>query len=402
VDSGAPRQLTRDVRNDWSPIWSPDGRWVAFQSDRGKQTDLWVVPAAGGPEIRVTDDRDGEELMQWLSPTRLAYLTGGGENSIWALTLADGTERRLTPDSLQVWGPQPSPDGVQVAFHLSHGDKASDIALVPLAGGPIRTLVQGGTNKDFRWSPDGTRLAFASDRGGSPDIWVVDAAGGEPRQLTNWPGSEGRPSWNGDGSAIWFASDRDARVSDLWRVPAAGGEPVRVTHAGAVTNPSTAPGRPEVLATVLGAGGQVEVVRVKPDGALVPFWRRSNAFGASLLPNGDSVALAEAIPGGTLRYRILPMAGRGEGQIVNDSGMVVVGNSPDWSLVAYQVPNGAVHNLGLLNRKDGSTRRLTTSSFNEESPQFTPDNRTLVFGRTRSVRRIAIADLSKLVAGAAR
>jgi Tol biopolymer transport system component len=70
ADSGAPRQLTRDIRNDWAPRWSPDGRWVAFLSDRGKQTDVWVVPAAGGQELRVTDDANVEDLMQWLSGGR--------------------------------------------------------------------------------------------------------------------------------------------------------------------------------------------------------------------------------------------------------------------------------------------------------------------------------------------
>jgi Tol biopolymer transport system component len=399
LDSGTPRQLTRDIRNDWAPRWSPDGRWVAFHSDRGKQTDLWVVSAAGGEEIRVTDDVDGEDLMQWLSGTRLAYLTGRGENSIWALSLADGTSRRLTPDSLHTSGPLPSPDGTHVAFILAQGGRANDIALVPLAGGPMRTLVQGGDNSDFHWSPDGTRLVFTSDRGGSPDIWVVDVAGGDPRQLTKWPGTERGPRWNGDGSAIWFVSDHDSRLTDLWQVPVAGGEPVRVTHAGAVNNPTTAPGRPELFATLLGAGGQIEVVQVTPDGALVPIWRRSNAFAADILPNGDSLVIAGFDQGGQLRFRILPVTGRGEGQIVNDTGTVLVGSSRDWSLVAYQVPNGAVHNLGLLNRKDGTTRRLTTSSFDEDGARFTPDNQTIVFQRSRSVRRIAIADVSRLLAG---
>ncbi len=399
VDSGAPRQLTRDIRNDWTPRWSPDGKWVAFLSDRGKQTDVWVVPAAGGREIRVTDDVDVEDLMQWLSGSRLAYLTGRGQSGIWALSLGDSSERRLTPDSLRAASPRLSPDGTQVAFNVDRGGGVNDIALVPLAGGPMRTLVQGGNNSEVSWSPDGARLVFSSDRGGSQDIWVVDVAGGEPRQLTNWPGGERSPRWNVDGSAVWFVSDRDARVSDLWLVPVAGGEPVRVTHAGMVNNLATARGRPELFASVLGTTGQYEVVQVKPDGALVPIWQRSNAFPNDIFPDGDSLVIAEGGKGGQWQFRILPVTGRGEGQIVNDPGTVFTGNSEDWSLVVYQIPNGAVHNLGLRNRKDGTTRRLTTSSFDEGWVNFTPDNRTMVFQRSRSVRRIAIADLSKLLAG---
>ena len=88
------------------------------------------------------------------------------------------------------------------------------------------------------------------------------------------------------------------------------------------------------------------------------------------------------------------------GQIVTYPGTGRAGSSADWSLVAYQIPNGAVHNLGLLNRKDGTTGRLTTSSFNEDRASFTPEGQTVVFQRSRSVRRIAIADVSKLLARA--
>lgn len=85
---------------------------------------------------------------------------------------------------------------------------------------------------------------------------------------------------------------------------------------------------------------------------MVPIWGRNNSFPLQVLPQGDSLAIAEGLEGGKLQVRILPLTGGGEGQIVNDSGRVFVGSSPDWSLVAYRVPNGAVQNLGLLNRKD--------------------------------------------------
>lgn len=399
IDGGAPRQLTRDIRNDFSPLWSPDGKWIAFLSDRGKQTDIWVVPAAGGQELRVTDDASVEELMQWLPGSKLAFLTGQGQSSVWAMSPADSAERRLTPDSLRVTPQNLSPDGKEEAITIDRGGGVADIALLPVTGGPMRTLVQGGNNSEVQWSPDGTRLAFTSDRGGTSDIWVVDAAGGEARQLENWPGNEHYPTWSGDGSAIYFLSDRDARLGDIWKVPAAGGEPVRVTKAGSLNGLMTHHGRPELFASIIGATGQLEVVQVKPDGAFVPVWQRGTAFPSDLSPKGDSLLIAEAGKGGSFTMRIIPVSGRGDGRTILNPGENLTWITDDWTQVVYQIPNGSKHNIGVLNRKDGTTRRLTTNALEEGGGAVTPDGKTVVFQRSRTVRRIAIADLTKLLAG---
>ena len=401
VDGGAPRQLTHDIRNDTWPLWSPDGKWIAFLSDRGKQTDIWVVPAAGGPELRVTDDASVEELMQWLPDSKLAFLTGRGQSGIWTTALADSSERRLTPDSLRAGSPSLSPDGMQVAISINRGGGVTDLAVMPVSGGTIRMLVQGGANTEFSWSPDGKRILFTSDRGGTPDIWVVDVASGELHQLENWPGYERNPAWNGDGSAIYFLSDRDSRLGDAWQVSPAGGEPTRVTKSGSVNSLMTRHGRPELFASIIGASGQFEVMQVHADGTLTPVWQRSNSFPADLLPKGDSLVIGEIGKGGGFSVRIIPVTGKGEGVSLLKPGENMAGVSDDWSEVVYRIPNGSTHDLGLLDRKTGATRRLTNNSLDEGGAGITPDGKTVVFSRSRSVRRVAVADLTKLLAGAA-
>ena len=400
IDGSGPRQLTKDIRNDTYPLWSLDGKWVAFLSDRGKQTDIWVVPAAGGQEMRVTDDADVEELMQWLPGSRLAFLTGQGQSSIWAMSLADSATRRLTPDTIRTGPPRLSPDGAQIALRIDRGGGVSDIAVLPVAGGPMRTLVQGGDNSAISWSPDGTRLVFVSDRGGTPDIWVVDVAGGEPRQLENWPGFERDPVWNGDGSAIYFLSDRASRLDDVWQVSASGGEPTRLTKSGALNNLLTRRGRQDLYAAIIGVTGNFEVVQVKPDGALRPVWQR-NAFPADLSPIGDSLLIVEYGNGGSAGFKAIPLSGRGEGQMVLQQGEELTWITDDWTQVLFRIPNGSTHDLGLLNRKDGTRRRLTTNSVEEGGGAITPDGKAVVFQQSRSVRRIATVDLTKVLAGAA-
>jgi Tol biopolymer transport system component len=400
VDSGAPRQLTHDVRNDNWPIWSPDGKWIAFTSDRGKQSDLWIVPASGGTEIRVTDDDVFEEPLQWLANSRFAFLTGRGLSGIWAMNLPDSSEKRLTPDSIRAGSPSMSLDGKQLAFVIERPG-GNDVAVMPVAGGTMRTLVQGGNNSGIRWSPDGTRIAFISDRGGSNDIWVADVAGGEPRQLENWPGAEMTPAWSGDGSMVYFASDRDARIADLWKVAPTGGDPVRVTNYGAVQGPLMRAGRPEVYADVVDASAKFTVVQVKPDGSVVPVGHHSNTFPYAMLPSGDSLIIGQAVTGAGIQFRLIAANGTGDGRTLLKPGESGQGLSADGAFLLYRIPTGASYDIAMLNISTGNSRRLTNTSAAEDFVEITPDGSTVVFERSRPVRRIAIADLSSVLAKAA-
>jgi TolB protein len=395
LDGSLPRQLTHDVRNDITPVWSPDGKWLAFLSDRGKQTDVWVVPAAGGPEIRVTDDASVEELMQWLPGSRLAFLTGQGEGTLWSMSLSDGMTRQLTPDSMVAGVPNLSPDGSRVAFLVQRPGGDKEVAVMPAGGGPIRIVLPGGLSDDhIVWSPDGTRIAFQSDRAGSRDIWVADAATGALRRLTSWTGDEFGPAWSGDGSAVYFAADSGARLSDIWKVPAGGGPAIRVTTSGAVQAPMTHAGRPEIYAVNLAKSGDIEPVRVEAGGALRPIYPRA-AGPVDILPAGDSVMIAVPAQGGGYTFRIIAANGRGAGTPLLNPGETFTAASRDWRQVLYQVRSGATWDIGLLDRATGTTRRLTNTPVDEDGAVITPDGKTVIFQRYRNVRRIAIADLSR-------
>jgi len=158
LDEGEVQQLTRDVRDDRAPTWSPDGAWVAFLSNRGGQPDVWMVPAAGGMEVRVTDDEAGEGNLQWIpGSTRLSFTSGTLTRGLWAISTTDGSERRLTPDSVELGVFDISNDGRNVVFNIPRGGGVSDLAVVSVESGEIRTLVANGTwNGVPRWSPDGS------------------------------------------------------------------------------------------------------------------------------------------------------------------------------------------------------------------------------------------------------
>lgn len=403
VNGEKPRQLTRDVRDDNSPTWSADGKWVAFISTRGRQTDVWVVPAAGGNELRVTDDVAGEDGLQWVGKSqRLAFHTGATASGLWALTVADGKERRITPDSIRVGNFDVSPDGSEVVYQVRRGGGVSDLVVVPLAGGAPRTLVAGSAdNSEPDWSPDGKNILFTSNRSGNQDIWLVSSSGGEPRQLSNWPTEERNAEWAEDGSTVYFVSEHDASpFSDVWKVPLTGGEPARVTRIGSVNTMSVSRTSPDVfVSTIGGRAGQFVLSRLLPDGKLQTLWDKSNVFGVShfgLMAQGDSLAINAELPGGGGfgSYLISTRTGQGRQILGKNEGAGDFSRDGTQLIYGFGTPNG---DYGIYNVKDGSTRRLTNTPENENGHWWTSDGKTLVIHRSVERRRIATVDVTPLL-----
>jgi len=399
VDGSPPRQLTNDVRADNSPFWSPDGRWIAFRSERGLQTDLWVVPAAGGAAVRVTDDADRETLTGWRPGTdQVAYTTGRTRATLWEHSLADGSERQLTADSVEVsWFNLSSKGELEVT--LNRGGGVLDFTALPLSGGEPRTILANAGGSAARWSPDGSMLVFSSDRGGSEDIWVVDAAGGAPRQLTTWPGAEALPIWSEDGAAVYFRADREATLGDVWRVPATGGDPVRITSNGGILTLCAQPrGVSSLFVIMLGDGpGTFTAARIRPDGSLQVVWDKSSPNCAVPLPASDSLFISVAVEGGTRATMLLPLEG-GPGRQLLPPGRIATASSPDGSQLLYTFEDGAAWDYGILTLADGSTKRVTQTPEDEGGAEWTPDGSALVFRRAVPVNRITTADLTKLLA----
>jgi hypothetical protein len=101
--------------------------------------------------------------------------------------------------------------------------------------------------------------------------------------------------------------------------------------------------------------------------------------------------------GGGYTFRIVAANGRGAGTPLLNPGETFTAASRDWRQVLYQVRSGAAWDIGLLDRTTGVTRRLTSTPVDEDGAAITPDGKTVIFQRYRNVRRIAIADLSKVL-----
>lgn len=399
---GEPRQLTRDVRNDNQPAWSPDGRWVAFRSDRGRQTDVWIVPAAGGTELRVTDDAVEEADIQWIpGTTRLAFTRGNTARGLWTRSVTDGTEQRLTPDSIRIGGWDLSPDRTHAVYQVQRGGGVTDLAIVAVAGGTSRTIVSGGAEHwQPRWSPDGSRVSFLSNRSGNVDVWVVDTAGGDPHQVTDWPTDEWNGGqWTADGSGVYAISPREADpLADLWLVPLDGSGPRRLTTVGTLQDVLPSPVAEDlVIVTFGGREGRWVLSRLRPDGRIETLWDRSNVmnlWSRGVTPAGDAIAIDVQTETGGLTSVLIPLRG-GEPRPLLGEGETAADWSADGTQLLYTIGTD-LGDIAVRSLTDGSTRRLTQTPDDEFNVRWTADGEHVVFVRETPRRQIVTVDVGSL------
>ncbi|HEX5137092.1 MAG TPA: S41 family peptidase [Planctomycetota bacterium] len=207
-DGGEARALTSHVAYEFAPVWSPDGKTIAFASDRHGNFDVFVVPAAGGPALRLTT-HSGHDV-----PTGF---TVDGKRVLFSAARYDA------PQALQagLWFPE--------------------LYSVPVEGGRPR-LELTTPAIGARPSPDGTALAYTDLKGFenqwrkhhtssvARDVWVT--SGGKHRRLTDFKGEDRDPAWSPDGRTIYYLSEASGSFN-VWSRPADGsGAPEQLTRHG--------------------------------------------------------------------------------------------------------------------------------------------------------------------------
>lgn len=229
------------ARNATPPSWSPDGRWIAFSRLLNGQ--IYVVGADGSGLRRLTHDLRANFDPVWAPDGRKLVYTGAAfQEADWNLYVvnADASgQRLLTQRLLTRRGEQPawSPDGRRIAF-VSRRDGASAIYTINADGSGLRRVAADSGPSGPVWSHDGQRLVFVRRDAGPSEIYVVNADGSSERRLTKAPGFDTVPVWSPDDRKLAFARERDGNWEiyvmnadgsgqrNLTRSPAADSNPV--------------------------------------------------------------------------------------------------------------------------------------------------------------------------------
>ncbi|PYL81720.1 MAG: hypothetical protein DMF23_13970, partial [Verrucomicrobia bacterium] len=210
-------RVTSEPSMDWNPVWSPDGRYLYFCSDRTGNMNIWRVPIAektgkllGTPEA-VTSGAGAstEHISLAQDGRRIAYVAHEEIKNLRKVTFDPSTEKiagepvPITRGSLQCFFPDPSPDGDWLAYY-SLG-KQEDIFIIHADGTDMRQLTDDVfKDREPRWSPDGKRIAFTSDRSGGSEIWAINRDGSGLQQLTQMAGAH-HPVWSPDGTQMVYS-----------------------------------------------------------------------------------------------------------------------------------------------------------------------------------------------------
>jgi Tol biopolymer transport system component len=165
LDRGTRTRLTFSERADWSPLWSPDGHWIAFCSTREGAGNLYRKPADGSREAeRLLESENLQVPESWSRDGRyiaLSELTGGGGWDIKVLDVESGEVMPFLESSFQDISPAFSPDGRWIAYRSNESGRYEVyVRPFPGPGGKWQISTSGGGAP--LWSQDGKQIYYAT------------------------------------------------------------------------------------------------------------------------------------------------------------------------------------------------------------------------------------------------
>jgi dipeptidyl aminopeptidase/acylaminoacyl peptidase len=255
-----PFPLTRSMKGaSDSPRWSPDGRWLAFLSDRDGSKQLYAIRVAGGEARKLSSHATDIDDFRWAPDGRtLAFLARAdteAADTARSKRYGDFAVEDTDYKNTRLWqlpfepDPNPAPEERPCLSNSADDEADAEAGVSKSSACPDQPRAReilgsdGFSVNSFEWSPDGSRVVYgytaspSRDDYATADIAVLTLDGGATRVLVDKPGFDTSPQWSPDGKWILYISAAGNTTSDyykngqLLKIPVAGGEPVRLGAA---------------------------------------------------------------------------------------------------------------------------------------------------------------------------
>jgi tricorn protease len=182
TDRGEVQRVTETFWREGDPLWSPNGKWIAFTSDRTGREEIWIADERGRTAKKLTDS-DTEKLSLAWSPDSKWLMFSATDHKLRQVDIESGNTVELaSSDVSNISGPQYSPDGKWISYARPDGNLRSHVYVKPIAGGAERMI--GGEEflmtTGARWTPDGKKLLFLA---GSGAFSIASTSGRTTMQL---------------------------------------------------------------------------------------------------------------------------------------------------------------------------------------------------------------------------
>ncbi|HEX7190476.1 MAG TPA: S9 family peptidase, partial [Thermoanaerobaculia bacterium] len=233
VSGGLSRTITDGAKQDEGPAWSPDGKWIAYVSNRDSgEKQVWLYDVAAGTQKRVSDLPGGAGSVKWMPNGKAVIVVSdiypdcgvdptcikNKENA----AAAQPTRARIITSLLyRHWNAWQSPTRSHILYVPLDGTTPVDLTPGAFDAPPFSL----GGGDEFDVSPDGKELAYARNTDDHPelstnsDIFIVPILGGEAKRITTRRGADTSPQYSPDGKYIAYRSQaRAGYESDLWEL----------------------------------------------------------------------------------------------------------------------------------------------------------------------------------------
>ena len=232
LPDGEPRQITYGKQSDTAPRFSPDGRTIAFLSNREdeKQPQIYLLPTDGGEARRLTDLKGTIGSFSWSPDGTRLLLQFRAKDAEEIEREGDEEKKKLGVVCREIGRVFYKEDGVG---YLPHARR--HLLIIDAQTGQAEQLTEGDVFDEWdpAWSPDGKQIAFCSNHADDPDLdpdaidlYVMPASGGEMRRLPTPIGPKSNPSFSPDGRDIAYYGHEGKgegwKNTRLWVVPANG------------------------------------------------------------------------------------------------------------------------------------------------------------------------------------